>query len=147
MYWSRAVCHKLDGQNVSSPIVTHFTIIWIAILRTKLAELLKFPLAETMILCPSVAFSLAATVLVDVAQACTKRGPRRVRVAGEVCHVRQRLLWKFFTLGLSMGRNNQWEVACKCGNGAKLSSRFGSNGDITGPSEEAAAECAHEHNL
>ena len=45
------------------------------------------------------------------------------------------------------GHNNQWEVACKCGNGAKLSSRFGNNGAITGPSGKAATERAHEHNL
>ena len=59
---------------MSSSIVRHFTIIWITI--------------------------SPAIVDVGVAQAYSKRGPRQVRVTGDLCQVRQCLLWKILTLFL-----------------------------------------------
>ena len=50
-------CCNLDGQNMSSSIVTHFIIIWITILRIILAKLLKLPFTETMILYPTAVFT------------------------------------------------------------------------------------------
>ena len=47
---------------MSSSIVTHFCVIWIAILRIILAKLLKFPYAETMIFVADGSFSIAAIV-------------------------------------------------------------------------------------
>ena len=48
--------NKPYGQNMSSSIVAHFTIFWVTILRIIVAKVLKFPFAESVILCWTVVF-------------------------------------------------------------------------------------------
>ena len=79
-------------------------------------------LAATSFLQPS---SCRALVLDGSAEECGKR-----QSVDETCILRKSCQ----ALGLPIGRysrtatENQWEVACNCGNGATLGDRFGSNG-------------------
>ena len=95
---------------MSSSIATHFTIIWITILRIILVMLLKFPFAENEFVFDGI-FALAAIVHVGVAQAWSKCGPRQGRVAGQV--KRGRCASRYLVCTARKNARNL-TVACMC---------------------------------